>query len=68
MLQDYDLVALPVVNSVGQMLGAITVDDVMDIIVEETTEDFNEFSSISKPKKQKNSEEIIWSIAGARLP
>ena len=68
LLQSYDLVALPVTNTTGQMLGIITVDDVMDIIVEETTEDFNEFAAISKSKKQTTNEETTWSIARARMP
>ncbi|MGO4940702.1 magnesium transporter [Fundicoccus sp. Sow4_D5] len=68
LLQDYDLVALPVINTAGKMLGIITVDDVMDIIVEETTEDFNEFAAISKSKQPVSSEETTWSIARARLP
>ena len=68
LLQSYDLVALPVTNTTGQMLGIITVDDVMDIIVEETTEDFNEFAAISKSKKQITNEETTWSIARARMP
>lgn len=68
LLQDYDLVALPVINTEGKMLGIITVDDVMDIIVEETTEDFNEFAAISKSKQPVSFEETTWSIARARLP
>ncbi len=35
----YDLVALPVVNPKGQMVGIITVDDVLDVIEDEATED-----------------------------
>ena len=68
LLQEYDLVALPVTDASEQILGIITVDDVMDIIVEETTEDFKEFSAISKSKKQATNEESTWSIARERLP
>ena len=35
----YNLVSLPVVDDTGRLLGRVTVDDVMDIIEEETTED-----------------------------
>jgi magnesium transporter len=35
----YDLLALPVVDTEGRMLGVITVDDVIDVIHEEATED-----------------------------
>lgn len=36
---EYDLVAVPVVDDRGRLLGAVTVDDVIDAIVEEQTED-----------------------------
>jgi magnesium transporter len=38
-VQKYDLIAIPVVNSDGQLLGIITHDDAMDIMREEDTED-----------------------------
>ncbi len=39
LLAHYDLVALPVINSKEQMVGIITVDDVLDVIEDEATED-----------------------------
>ncbi len=36
---NYDLVALPVVDTEGRLLGVVTVDDVIDVIQEEQTED-----------------------------
>ncbi len=36
---NYDLVALPVVDTDGRLLGVVTVDDVIDVIQEEQTED-----------------------------
>jgi magnesium transporter len=38
-MRRYDLLALPVVNVDGMLLGVITVDDVMDVLEEEATED-----------------------------
>jgi magnesium transporter len=46
--QDYDRVALPVVDSNGVLIGIITVDDVMDIVQEESTEDFHKFGSLQE--------------------
>ncbi len=38
-LREYDLLALPIVDSEGKMVGIVTHDDVLDVIVEEATED-----------------------------
>jgi magnesium transporter len=46
--QDYDRVALPVVDSNGVMMGIVTIDDVMDIAQEESTEDFHKFGSLQE--------------------
>ena len=52
MIRKYDLVALPVIDSHGVMLGIVTVDDLMDISEEETTEDFYKFAAISQSDKE----------------
>jgi len=39
LLSKYDLLALPVVDDLGRMLGIVTVDDVVDVLVSESTED-----------------------------
>lgn len=36
----YDFLAIPVVDETNQLVGAVTVDDVIDVIAEEATEDF----------------------------
>lgn len=45
--KETDRIALPVVDSDGTMLGIVTVDDIIDIADEETTEDFQRFGSLS---------------------
>lgn len=48
--QKYDLVALPVTDSEGYLLGIVTVDDILDVLTEEQTEDFTKFTAIeAKP-------------------
>ncbi|MDL2329332.1 magnesium transporter [Desulfosarcina sp. OttesenSCG-928-A07] len=42
----YDLLALPVVDSENRLLGIITVDDVIDILEAENTEDFQRISAV----------------------
>ncbi|MCH4013615.1 MAG: magnesium transporter [Solobacterium sp.] len=44
----YDLKALPVVSSTNQILGIITVDDIIDVIVEEYDEDMLQMAGVSK--------------------
>jgi magnesium transporter len=43
---NYDLVAVPVVNDNGQIIGVVTVDDVIDAIQEEQTEDVQKFGGM----------------------
>lgn len=69
--QDEDRTALPVTDSTGTMLGIVTFDDVMDVVQEETTEDFHKFGSVQEgvlnPIKARVGElykkRIIWLIA-----
>jgi magnesium transporter len=48
LVSKYDLKALPVVSSAKQILGIITVDDIIDVIVEEYDEDILQMSGVSK--------------------
>jgi len=43
----YDLIALPVVSAEGQLLGRITIDDIVDVIREEAEEDLQRVSGIT---------------------
>lgn len=47
MLSKYDRVALPVVDSGGVLVGIVTVDDVLDVAEEETTEDMQLMAGMS---------------------
>lgn len=44
----YNLLAIPVVDDDGRMLGVITVDDVIDVITEEATEDMYQMAGLSE--------------------
>jgi magnesium transporter len=43
---DYDVVALPVVDESNQMVGIVTVDDIVDVVEEETTEDVQKYGGM----------------------
>jgi magnesium transporter len=58
MIGRYDVVALPVVDSDGILIGIVTVDDVLDVALEEATEDVHRFGSV---------EPIRGSLREARL-
>ncbi|MGB5697266.1 MAG: magnesium transporter [Polyangiales bacterium] len=42
----YDLAALPVVDHLSRMLGVVTVDDVVDVVIEEATEDAQKMGGV----------------------
>lgn len=49
--QDYDYNTLPVVDSENRLVGIITIDDVIDIMEEETTEDIEKMAAITPSDK-----------------
>ncbi|RKG32575.1 magnesium transporter [Acinetobacter tianfuensis] len=50
-LSHYDFIALPIVDREGCLLGIVTYDDAMDVVNEETTEDFLKASAVSTTTK-----------------
>ncbi|MBC7333116.1 MAG: magnesium transporter [Actinobacteria bacterium] len=46
-MKKYDLVALPVIDKDGVLMGIVTVDDILDVLEEETTEDFQKGAAIA---------------------
>jgi len=76
MLHNLDFLAIPVVDNEDRLVGIITVDDAMDILEEEATEDLliqsGLASAIVKGKESNRSELLIrgslWNIWKVRLP
>ena len=62
---DYDLLALPVVDEEGRLVGRVTVDDIVDIIQEEATEDIYEMAAIISDEMEARS---VVKIVRRRLP
>lgn len=63
--EKYDLVAMPVVDSIGRLLGRITVDDVMDQIRESSERDYQLASGLSSDVE---SDDTLFTQTKARLP
>ena len=51
-IQKYDFVAVPVVDNEERIVGIITVDDVIDIIEQEATEDFQKMAALSPSEEE----------------
>lgn len=47
----YDLLAVPVVDTENRLVGIITVDDIIDVIERETTEDFEKMAAITPSER-----------------
>jgi magnesium transporter len=64
-MKKYDLVALPVVDSIGRLKGRITIDDVVDVIQEEAEKDYQMISGISEDVESNDS---VYLLTRARFP
>src|SRR5699024_8614342 len=67
-IQVYDLLAVSVIKNNNTLLGIVTVDDVLDIIHDEMTEDFHRFGGISASDEETTEEETILQMTRKRLP
>jgi magnesium transporter len=47
-MDKYDIIALPVIDSIGRLMGRITIDDVVDVIKEEAEKDYQMISGITE--------------------
>ncbi|MFA5574787.1 MAG: magnesium transporter [Brumimicrobium sp.] len=69
--KDYSMVALPVIDQDGVLLGIVTFDDIMDVADDESSEDFHKFSamqsSIGNPLKARvidlYKNRVLWLVA-----
>lgn len=66
LVAQYNYLAVPVVDGDTRLLGIVTVDDVVDVIREEATEDFLQMAGAGKDREILN--KSSWDNAKARLP
>jgi len=64
-MKKYDLESLPVINVHGQLVGRITIDDIVDVITEQAEEERQIMAGISEDVEEDDS---IWRNTRARLP
>ena len=65
LMKKYDLVAMPVINLQGKLLGRITIDDIVDVITEKAELDMQVMSGITS---QVEEEDSVWMLTKSRLP
>ncbi len=66
-VRKYDLISIPVVDMEDRLVGIITVDDVMDVIEEKNTEDFERMAAIL-PSDDDYLHTSAWRMALNRIP
>jgi len=64
-MKKYDLESIPVVNVQGQLVGRITIDDIVDVITEQAEEERQIMAGISEDIVEDDS---VWRNTRARLP
>lgn len=67
LVRKYGLMSIPVVDMENRLVGIITVDDILDVVEEENTEDFQKMAAIF-PDMDLYLESTPWSLARNRLP
>ncbi len=66
-VRKYHLLSIPVVDGEDRMVGIITSDDIMNVIVEESTEDLEKMSGLA-PAEEPYFKTSLFALAGNRLP
>ena len=66
-VRKYDLLSIPVVDHEDRLVGIITVDDIVDVIEEENTEDFEKMAAML-PSDDEYLKTSVFKLAKNRLP
>ena len=66
-ISKYDLSAIPVTDGENRMVGIITVDDVLDVVEQEATEDISIMAAVT-PSEEAYLNQSVWQIWKNRIP
>lgn len=67
MFSKYDLLAMPVVDDENRLVGIVTIDDAVDVMEEEATEDIKKMAAI-RPGDKPYFQTTVWQTFLARIP
>ena len=67
LFRKYGLIAIPVLDSEGYIVGIVTFDDAIDVLTEEVTEDMNKMAGMTS-SEDPYLKTSVWSHAGHRIP
>ncbi len=65
LMEKYNLVAVPVIDSIDRLVGRITIDDVVDVIRDEADDDYQKATGLSADVEPTDS---VWQLTRARIP
>ena len=66
LFKKYDLLTVPVVDKEGRLVGIITIDDIVDVIDQENTEDFQKMAAMT-PMDEEYLNSSVFSLARKRI-
>lgn len=66
LFKKYDLLSIPVTDNEKKLVGIITIDDIVDIIDQENTEDFQKMAGM-EPNEEEYLKTSVWSLAKHRI-
>ncbi len=66
LMMKYDFTALPVVDAENRLVGIVTIDDVVDVLEEEATEDFEKMAAMT-PSERPYLKTSVWELAKNRI-
>lgn len=68
LFKKYGFLAMPVIDKEGRLVGIITIDDILDVIDEEVTEDFERMAGVIDSSDQEYLDISVWKHVKNRMP